>query len=372
MPPEATSTETTNATSTETTTNADLGIVVEPSTPSVYSEEAMLKSHGLQAPSESELMGEEDSQENNTADPGSTETTKPEEKKPEDGEKKPEEGEKKPEESEQKPEEKPEDKTKPPKGFVPVAAVHEARNELREVRNELKEARAKLADYESGKVQKEAEFADFKVLTQDELAELTKEEPAEALLYINKLQEYKDFQREQEAKTRQEEADKESLNQIYQRANLAMEEAVPGIFEESGEVMNEVRDFAESIGFTEDMFYLTNPATRIILPDEDTPYVLGEQAADILKLLVGVKKMLSDAKQANTATVDEAALRAKITEEVEASLLTKMKAGPQFKSLHALQKETEELPEENYGNNVSEAEFASWPKEKQDRWLAGV
>ena len=255
---------------------------------------------------------------------------------------------------------------------MPVAAVQEARSKNEELRKELQATKAKLADFESGKVQKEAEFADFKVLTQDELAELTQDNPSEALLYINKLQEFKDFQRDQEAQTRQAEADEEALGLIYHRANTQMEEVVPGIFDESGEAMAEGREFAESIGFTEEMFYLTDPATRIILRGEDTPLVLGEQAADILKLLVGVKKMLSDAKQPTTPTVDEAALRAKITEEVETALLAKMKAGQSFKSLHALQKETVELPEENYGNNVSEAEFASWSQEKQDRWLAGA
>lgn len=348
---------------------------------------------GLTSISEAELRGEDldpDNKDDKKADDSSTdakgdkseEDKKSEEKKAD-------------EKSDNKDDKKSDDKDekKPvevPPGYVKLEALREARkinSSLREenTRLKLQVAESKIPKQDTSLV-KESEverFKDFKALTKAELRDLAADDPEAAAEYAEELTSYQDFLRRQDQQKIQDEANERQLNEmaaelqsIYNEAEKQMEEAVPGIFTVP-EVQEEFRDFATGIGFTEDMFYLTNPETRIILPGESEPLVLGEQAADIIKLLAGVKSKLAKAKDATPP--DEAQLREKIKaeleptlrQEIEAELLVKFKKGKKEKFQHL-----DEIPDSQHsssmqGKVLSEAEFAKLSPADQDAYLKG-
>lgn len=261
---------------------------------------------------------------------------------------------------------------KHPKGYVPKAAVKEARMQNAQLRDKNTQLSQRIAQLEQDLVMAKTgvteSFDDFKVLSDTEFATLATENPSEALQYTYRLQRFEKQAQNAAAAERLQTETAETLQNIYADTRKAMEEVAPGIFDENSNVMPELRDFAESIGFDEGLFYLTDPSTKIILPGETEPVVLGTQAADIIKLLVNIRSTVNAAKQ--TAQVD----RETLTAEIEQSILAKIKpTSGGFKPISALPSDTALPDQANLGASmvVSEVEFASWPKEKQDRYLAG-
>ena len=256
---------------------------------------------------------------------------------------------------------------KVPKGYVPLAAIKEARGEIRNLRSQLATLETELSLARATQVQAESQesFADFKVLSDAEFIELSTENPADALQYTHKLQQYNAHQQRASLQDRLAREQEDAVQTIFEDTRVAMEEALPGLFDEKSSAMPELRDFAESIGFTEDMFYLTDPSTKIILSGETTPLLLGEQAADVIRLLVGIRGKLNGASQASQAATET------LRQQIEQDVLAKLKADTGFRSLSALPAETQNLERPGDTLIVSETEFASWPKEKQDAYLRG-
>ena len=256
---------------------------------------------------------------------------------------------------------------KVPKGYVPLAAVKEARGEIRNLRSQLAalETELSLAKATQVSVEPQESFADFKVLSNAEFIELSTENPADALLYTHKLQQYNAHQQRASLQERLAREQEDAAQSIFEDTRVAMEDALPGLFDEKSNAMPELRDFAESIGFTEDMFYLTDPSTKIILPGETTPLLLGEQAADVIRLLVGIRSKINSTSQAAQTATET------LRQQIEQEVLTKLKADTGFRSLNALPAETQNIERPGEPLMVSEVEFASWPKEKQDAYLRG-
>lgn len=331
------------------------GDVVEASTP-IVTDTNVLEQQGLQDISEADLMGDVPESTENT--PAHSESSE-EDKTPDPVEEEKEEV----KAEEPKKEEEQEEPAKPPKGYVPLAAIHEVRGENKYLKEQLAELKAmletKAAPPEVQAPEVPKEFADFQTLTDAEFQELAVESPAEALVYMKQLGAYQEYQRTLADNEKQQQATEEYLAQVYQAANAEMEKTVPGIFDADSPVAKEFQEYAVGLGFTEDMFYLTNPATRIILPGESEPLLLGEQAAQIVKLL-------ANAKSQAPKQVDEAKLRA----EIEKEMLTKIKSGSAFKSLSDVPATSEARPE--FGDKVlTQAQFEKLSEKEQELYLAG-
>lgn len=337
--------------------------VIESSTPEVHSEiDAILAAQGLADVSETDLRGTESTE--NTAN---SEPTGDESNSNEDGTTQESKTEEITEEKEEPSETTKEEKT--PKGFVPLAALHEVRGENKF----LKEQIAKLTEAVSAKPAEESakpepsEFDNFKELTNAEFTKLVEETPSEALLYVNKLSEYKSYKQEQVVKAHEELAAQEYLNQVYSKASEVMEEAVPGIFDESSSASEEFKSFAVGLGFDETMFYLTNPATQVILPGDNTPGVLGEHAAQIIKVLAQARAIINN-KASSDVNVDK--IKADLRKEIETEVMSKVKAKPAFRSLNSVPDTGDARPQ--FADTVlSEAQFAKLNSKEQEIYLAG-
>jgi len=246
----------------------------------------------------------------------------------------------------------------PPKGYVPLAALKESREETRALKDRIKALEAKVLTPE---VKTPAEVVpevrtDFKVLTTAEFRELSDESPRDALVYMAELRDYENVQRISQAR-------EQEVDAIFRESVKLMEEAVPTLFDEDSEAPKILAEFAETVGFTKDMFYLTNPETQIILPGETKPVYLGTQAASILKMLAGLQgKIVKDPKSA----VDETALR----KSIEAEVLKKIKTGGKsFKSLSDIPTSDSETPASK--GVLSEAQYMKLTPAQQKAYLSG-
>lgn len=266
-----------------------------------------------------------------------------------------------------------------PKGYVKLEALHEARGENRFLKERLATIEQQLAEKPKVDpvVEPVVEIPEFKVLSEEELTTLAEDNPVEAVLYVTKLNEHNALV--QEAKrvsdaAEQEAADNDAFTRgVVNTTTDLMETALPGIFDADSTVQSEIVEFADSIGFADDMFYLTNPETQVILPGEDEPLLLGEQAASILTVLVNARTQITEAKGKET-TVDEKAIEARIRKEVEADLLAKFKkSGGDFKSLDQIDTTNKDT---NLGFAadavLSDAEFAKLTPAEQETYLSGV
>jgi len=255
---------------------------------------------------------------------------------------------------------------KTPKGFVPLAAVHEARGEIRYLKEKLQDVQNQLAR-KAEPIQTETEVAeDFEVLTDDQFEELADDNPAQAIIYQRKLAAYEASKRAATEQARQQEEFAVEYEAVLNASAEAMEKVAPGIFDKDQPIQKELMDFAETIGFTEDMYYLTNPSTKIILPGETEPLLLGEQAASILGLLVNVK--------AKTAPQDTTALETKLRTEITAELMKKFKtADPNtFRGINQVPKSDSEIPSGSFAGKVlTTDQLAKLTPAEYERYLAG-
>jgi len=294
-----------------------------------------------------------------------------------------------------KTEEKVEDKTEEekseeakeviPKGYVKLEALKESSEVIKSLKSEINKLKVQV--YETQKAPEvkplitEAEvnqFKDFKVLSDTELEELMDEDPSAGLKYTKSLTKFNDFtKRLQEQKTQELIAERENeqvstrLQSIYDTAASQMEEAVPGIFD-NDEVQQEFQEFAKSIGFTDDMFYLTNPETRVIFPGETEALVLGEQAASIIKMLANAKKLTSVSK---TSEADIAKLtkeiEAKLRIDIEKELIKKFKGDKKEKFTSISDVSTSEEDNKYAGRVLTDREFSKLSEAEQAEYLKG-
>ena len=136
---------------------------------------------------------------------------------------------------------------------------------------------------------------------------------------MNRRQAYTETKQKVESKAQSKKTeDLTERNRIFTEANQQMEEAVPGIFDDKSDASDKLVEFAKDVGFTSDMFYLTNPETQVILPGAKKPVYLGTQAATMLKTL-------AKARDKASSTINEDALRETIRKEEMVKILTKLK-----------------------------------------------
>ena len=379
-------------------------------------EESVAAAQGLTEVSEADLMGTEDPESNE--DPKGDEDPKEGDKDPEEGDedpkegdedpkgdedpagdKDPEEGDEDPKEGDKDPEEgdkdpKKKDKTekgsdepaapkskpdKPPKGFVPTKALREARGENTFLKGKLETLQDQILALQDqifnppAKKEGTTELEPFEELSAKEYAALVEDSPANALIYMQKLNQFQNDRHLQERETDKTAQAKVAETQIMTEATQAMEKLAPGIFDKESEIHDQLVEFADTLGFSEDMFYLTNPGTQIILPGETEPLYLGDQAASMLGVLVSAQKQQGEtAKKAEVSDDERKTLTKTIRAEVEKELMAKFKTDKEgtFKSLQQLSKANDR---KDFGTSVlTDVEFAKLTDAEQEQYLSGA
>lgn len=260
---------------------------------------------------------------------------------------------------------------KPPKGFVPTAAVQEARRENAALKAQIQALMQAQAEPPAPPAD-DSPWKDFKELTQPELAALVTEDPAAAVLYTTQLVGFKEHQRQIEAKATQANAVKALEGTMVNAAYTRMAAAVPELFTEGSTAGQELAEFAAEIGFGPDLFPLTDPNVRIILPGESKPTLLGEGAAALVEMLAQLRGKMQ------TRDTEETALRERltkeITEKVQVELLEKFKSqAPGFTTLASLPGTQAESGADPLQNRVlTIEEIANLSEKEMERYLAGA
>jgi len=270
---------------------------------------------------------------------------------------------------------------KPPKGFVPTQALHEVRGENRYLKEQVAIMQAKLeklptkVEDTKPKELKKPE-AGFDILSDSDFEKLTDDDPSSALKYTVKLAKHNEALAEYTAAVKQQETDKANaestklaLAEMFTATNEAMEKHVPGLFDKESTAQADLVKFADSVGFTKDLFYLTDPSTQIILPGETDPLYLGEQAADVVKILTTVRKTIEDAA---VEPPDLEKIKADLTKEIEAELIKKFKnsSDKSFTSLKEIP-DSDNAPE--FSDKVlTDAQFEKLSTKEKEAYLSGA
>ncbi len=257
---------------------------------------------------------------------------------------------------------------KPPKGFVPLEAIHEVRGENRYLKEQIQTLQTQMHTLQVKSEEKPVEVADdFEVLTDDQFEDLADDNPAQAAIYLRKLAAHETNQRDAADEVKHQAAFEEAYDNIIDTSVAEIEKVAPGIFDEDSKVQTELMDFAEDLGFTEDLYYLTNPSTKIILPGESEPLLLGEQAASILGMLVNAKS--------KTAAPDTSALEAKLRTDITAELMKKFKTPDteEYRGLNQVPKVDGETPELSSltGKVLTTDQLLKLSDADQEAYLAG-
>lgn len=298
---------------------------------------------GEVAPTDAELRGEgtETSEgDTTTANPKPTEDeTKPEEKK-EDPVKEPE---KKEEPKKEEPKEDGKEITKPPEGYVPLAALREERTQRKQLADDLANLRAELQALKTAP--KAGEEPEFKILSEAEFNQLVEDAPVEAIKYTKKLQEYEAKQAKVNEVKKQTEAQEQWEQSVVGKTIQRIETEVPGIYDDEATINSELTAFASEQGL--DPVYLSvfsDPRTRIIPPGQKNPIILGEGAAELISMLYKVYSAKGKGsreaieKELRTAFDTElseklAAKEAEVTEKITKEVMGKLKEQPTYRSL---------------------------------------
>ena len=342
----------------------DLGKEAEPEEPSE------IEDTDDSEPSEDEDKAEE------TEVPEEETTEEPEEEKAAEEEEKAAEEEEKAAE-----EESDRDSTKPPKGYVPLQALHEARTRVTGLQAEVTQLKAQL--YEATKPQKAetplvsetevSKFKDFKVLSKDEAAALMEDNATAGLEYVAKLSEYMDYssrlakQQVIDASAKAKEAQEEAeAAKVRESVYTEFERLIPNIMAEDRTVSNDWADFAESKGFSEDLFPLLSPDT-IISPAGKESFKVGKNAVGLLKMIMELRKAPNKddlKKQIRTELTTE--LKAELGNKAVADIKSKKAAKPQMQDIPDAAKSTPKLVV------LSDKAYEKLSEQDKQRYLMGT
>lgn len=288
-------------------------------------------------------------------------------------------------EEEKTAEEEPEaDTAKPPKGYVPLQALHEARTTISRLQAEKTELKAKL--YEATKPRKtepplvtEAEvskFKDFKVLSKAEAAALMEDNLIAGQEYIEKLSDYMDFssrlakQQALDAAVKSKEAQEEAeMAKVVNDVCAECERLIPGIFADDRVVACDWGDFAESKGFSEELFPLLSPTT-LISPVGKEPFRVGKNAVGLLKMIMELRKAPStDALKKQIRAELTAELKAELGDKAVADIKSKKAKTPAKPQMH-------EIPDAAKGTPklvvLSDAAYEKLSEQDKQRYLMGT
>lgn len=245
--------------------------------------EADLK--GLEKPTETDAVEETDEQPVKEAEAEETEEAEAEEAEAEETEaEETEEAEAEAEAEEAEVEEAA--KAKPPKGYVPLQALREAREQIAALRESLRAIEAAKSETQT---EPSSKVEDFVELTKEEEEALAADDTVSFVEYMNQKFTARFAQL---TKAQEQQHEQAQINNAYS----VIDSVAPGILEPESEVQQAFYDTAIANGFDESVFYLTNPATKVVLEDGSTR-LLGADAAKVLGLVRNLQTQTSSPKK---------------------------------------------------------------------------
>jgi hypothetical protein len=288
---------------------------------------------------------------------------------------------KEPEKEPEKLEKEPDYTKPPPKGYVAIQTMHEARANVDSAKRQLETANQTIELLQSQqKAPKEKdEFSDFEILSDNDWEELVKDDVEEALIYKNRLDKFNTHQR-----TKQKE--KEIQLQRHQQIETAISNSVdkiatnvPGIFDEGNEIQKKLFDFGVENGFDGNYLeVMTNPATRITPIDKDgkpvdTSYPLGGGAVSLVTMIHKLNESIKGADPEKLRTEISEKLEIDLREKITQEILEKFKTettGQSFRSISDISGgSNDELGEKKF---YTEADMARMSPEEKERVLTGA
>jgi hypothetical protein len=263
---------------------------------------------------------------------------------------------------------------KPPPGYVPLAALHEERGKRQAMSSALQELEATVAALQQGKpaearqdipVTHETEDdeipSDFKVLTSQEYRDLAENDLVEAQIYLHNLNRFQNQEEQKQKEERQRKAAEHQTKALIEQRYSEMEQAVPGIFAEGGDVNKALTQFAANNGMEETFLsVMTDPATRIV----------GEDGR-ILLLGKGAVQMLTLLNNAYKAVKPDATKEDLLKAQGAAELLGKIQnTTTGYRNIGGTPPGGSSVPNDP-NRVVTEAEMARMSPEEQERYLQG-
>lgn len=263
---------------------------------------------------------------------------------------------------------------KAPKGYVPLAAVHEARGEIRYLKEQLTSLQTEVQTLRTKPEAKSDVPPDFEVLTEAEFDALADEDAAQAAIYLRNLNAHENEQRRKADDEKSEAEFAAAYESIIDSSVAEIEKVAPGIYDEGSTIAAELMEFAEDFGFTEDLYYLTDPTTKVILPGNDSPLLLGEQAASILGMLVNAREKILTKAEPNVAELTEQ-IRTELTAEITTELMKKFKnpGSDEYRSLNQTPKSETEPPSDGSfaGKVLTTAQISKLSDAELEAYLSG-
>lgn len=187
---------------------------------------------------------------------------------------------------------------KPPAGYVKLEALHEERGRRKELQQYIAMLEQRVAESQKTQLpppppplppaaEANAAFKDFKVLSDSEFAELAVEDPAQAIVYTQKLRSFERYEagrkQVEEQKIRQQQETEASIREAVN----TIQQVVPDIYDSESETNRNLTNFAYQHGFKEYLPILTDPRT-VVVPAGGRPVILGKGAAELISFINGV------------------------------------------------------------------------------------
>jgi len=270
---------------------------------------------------------------------------------------------------------------KPPPGTVPLPALHEERGKRKAAdarayaaENKVHELEAQIAALQQGQPaeeQREPEEGqareeeglphNFKVLTAKEYRELAENDLVEAQIYLHNLNRFQKQEEQNQKEEQQRKAAEHQTKALIQQRYTEMEQAVPGIFAEDGDVNKSLTRFAADNGMDETFVsVLTDPTTRIV-GEDGRVVLLGKGAVQMLTLLNNAYK----------AVKPDATKEDLLKAQGAAELLGKIhNTTTGYRNIGGTPPGGSSVPNDP-NRVVTEAEMARMSPEEQERYLQG-
>lgn len=288
-------------------------------------------------------------------------TTKGDEKKPDD---------KPAGDKEDKPDDdaKDETETKAPKGYVTQAALTEARAKKRLVSDELVTTKEQLdqalARVRALEANPQAKVLTFVEKTEEELRELIQDgEDEEVLKYYKNL----DTHKQELAKGEMDQKEQLKVDEHFRvQTAIAAEEIEIILGDEEQTAL--LTERLEKEGFGDDLYFLVNPATKIVAEDGKTHIPLAGYASKLLSVLSKLDST-SVTEKTEITEVEQVpeVIRQKIIEQEQQNILEKVKGTERRTSLDDVASSASESDESEFAGKS----YAELTPEERKRYTAG-
>jgi len=269
---------------------------------------------------------------------------------------------------------------KPPAGYVEIAALKEARAQLKDTREEYKREidslRREIASMQAALPREETpedkQWKDFKLLSKEEFQDLADENPIDAIKYQQDQREYEKYQEKLKAAEYEEQRQVEEDRKVVEGTIAKIKEEVPGIYDKDSEIRGSLTEFAVESGIGKTALgIITDPATLVLPPGAEQPVLLGEHAAEVVRMIHKVYGLTKGGPSRESMKKEiEKELRATIEKET----LAKFKdgsLGEEFKDIGEIP--SGEPPDEDiFGKtDFTEEQWARLPASRRKTLLGG-